>query len=406
MLTTCPECTLQVSDKAVFCPHCGYPLKEPTKTSSIRRSKNKHRKLPNGFGRITKLNRNLENPYRAMVTVGHDEKGRPIGKLLKPKAYFATYNDAYAALLEYNRSPFDLDKDLTVEALYDKWFESVKNTVSASTIRGYESAWRFCGSAYKLKVREVRVHHIRYCVERGSYEKDGIVKGASPNTQMRIKQLWNMLMTYATEYELIDKNPAKAFSMPKTVTKNIKTEHGHMRFTDEEMRALWKNVDTVLYADLILVQCYMGWRPNELVLLELDAVDLERWTICGGIKTEAGTDRVVPVHTSIRPIVQKLYDRSLAAGSKYLVLDGNKPLTYAMYNKRFKKAIAELKLNPSHKPHDPRKQFVSMGKDAKMNEYAIKRIAGHAISDITEKIYTEHNPNWLADEIEKIKAPV
>ena len=27
MLIKCPECKLQVSDKAITCPHCGYPLK-------------------------------------------------------------------------------------------------------------------------------------------------------------------------------------------------------------------------------------------------------------------------------------------------------------------------------------------------------------------------------------------
>lgn len=26
MLLNCPECQLQVSDKATTCPHCGYPL--------------------------------------------------------------------------------------------------------------------------------------------------------------------------------------------------------------------------------------------------------------------------------------------------------------------------------------------------------------------------------------------
>lgn len=27
MLFKCPECDLQVSDKAISCPHCGHPLK-------------------------------------------------------------------------------------------------------------------------------------------------------------------------------------------------------------------------------------------------------------------------------------------------------------------------------------------------------------------------------------------
>ena len=27
MLMPCPECALNVSDKAIYCPHCGFPLK-------------------------------------------------------------------------------------------------------------------------------------------------------------------------------------------------------------------------------------------------------------------------------------------------------------------------------------------------------------------------------------------
>ena len=28
MLIKCPECELQVSNKAIACPHCGYPFKK------------------------------------------------------------------------------------------------------------------------------------------------------------------------------------------------------------------------------------------------------------------------------------------------------------------------------------------------------------------------------------------
>ena len=40
-----------------------------------------------------------------MVTVGKTSTGRPICKPLKPESYFPTYNDAYAALVEYNKDP-------------------------------------------------------------------------------------------------------------------------------------------------------------------------------------------------------------------------------------------------------------------------------------------------------------
>ena len=85
MLIKCPECNLNVSDKAISCPHCGYPLKKDLVTKKCRSTKRK--RLPNGFGYITEIkNKNLRNPFRAMVTVGKNENGRPIAKLLKPQA--------------------------------------------------------------------------------------------------------------------------------------------------------------------------------------------------------------------------------------------------------------------------------------------------------------------------------
>ena len=55
MLEKCPECELPVSDKAVICPHCGYPLKEFSQKSPPRKKSAKRRGLPNGFGQITKI---------------------------------------------------------------------------------------------------------------------------------------------------------------------------------------------------------------------------------------------------------------------------------------------------------------------------------------------------------------
>ena len=130
MLIQCPECELQVSDKALSCPHCGYPLKTfsenspPRKNGTSQKKRSKYRRLPNGFGQITELkNRNLRNRFRVMISDGKTEYGKPIQKLLKPKAYFPTYKDAYEALLEYHKNPYDLSKDLTVEQLYNEWFK-------------------------------------------------------------------------------------------------------------------------------------------------------------------------------------------------------------------------------------------------------------------------------------------
>ncbi|MFR2169690.1 MAG: hypothetical protein ACLS54_03065 [Anaerostipes hadrus] len=60
-------------------------------------------------------------------------------------------------------------------------------------------------------------------------------------------------------------------------------------------------------------------------------------------------------------------------------------LTYDKYRHRVDKIIEQLELNPDHRAHDGRIQFATMAKAADVNEYAVKRIMGHKIKDITEK---------------------
>ena len=73
MLIKCKECQGQVSDKAPICPHCGIPIGK-RRNYAARRPK----RLPNGFGSITRLRRNLRKPYLARVTNRKNEQGRPL----------------------------------------------------------------------------------------------------------------------------------------------------------------------------------------------------------------------------------------------------------------------------------------------------------------------------------------
>ena len=78
MLIHCPECQNEISNKAPFCPHCGMPQKSANSRKQPQTSR-KRLRLPNGFGQITKLsNPRLRKPYRAMITVGKTETGKPI----------------------------------------------------------------------------------------------------------------------------------------------------------------------------------------------------------------------------------------------------------------------------------------------------------------------------------------
>ncbi len=409
MLTICPECELQVSDKALTCPHCGYPLKGSSKKTTTRKS-GKRRRLPNGFGQISEIKgRYLRKPFRAMVTVGKNEFGRPICKPLKPDAYFETYNEAYAALVEYNKNPYDLSPAITMAELYEKWSkEHFKTYRSNGTIAAMESAWKYCSSVYKMRAIELRARHIKKCIEEGTAIIRGQEKHPSAITKNRIKTLFNQMLDYAVEYELIDRNYSRTFNLSDEVIKEVTTvKRGHIAFTDEEMQLLWDNVEEKHFVDIMLIQCYSGWRPQELGLLKLENVNLDEWTFQGGMKTDAGTNRIVPIHSRIRELVRRRYSQALNLDSKYLFncTDGKKitPLIYNRYQAGFNRIIEELKLNPMHRPHDGRTHFVTMAKKYGVDEYAIKYIVGHKISDITEKVYTKREFDWLRKEMEKIK---
>lgn len=400
MITKCPECELPVSSHAAACPHCGYPLKSAPK----RKRKTRRRRLPNGFGQITEIKgQNLRKPFRAMVTVGKTPEGKPISKLLKPEAYFETYNDAYQALVNYKKNPYQIEKNITVKELYTRWIdERIRKGVgdNASLV----GSWPYCAPLYDMRVADLRTFQIKELIEHA----EKVVRGETikPNalSKQRIKTLFNLLLDYAVEYEIVDRNCARAFSLEQT-TEEKKTKKPHITFTHEEMEILWKNLGLVPFVDAILVQCYSGWRPQELCLLEIKDVDLKNMQITGGMKTEAGENRTVPIHSKIQPIVRKMYEKASANGSKYLITNeaGTSGINSRQYNYVFGKVCKRLRLNPEHRPHDPRVFFVTEAKEGHADEYAIKRMIGHKINDITEAVYTKRDPNWLREEIEKIK---
>lgn len=409
MLIKCPECELQVSDKAISCPHCGLSFKKTT----VTRESSRRKRLPNGFGQISKVKgQNLRKPFRAMVSVGKNSKGRPICKLLKPEAYFSTYNEAYEALIEYNKNPYDLDAAMTVKELYEKWTdEYFKKLSSSSSIRTITSAWAYCSSIYDMRASDVRARHIKGCIDEGTANIKGKETKPSAGIKSRIKSMFNLMFDYALEYEIVDKNYARTFNISDDIVREKEeAKRGHIPFTNEEIDLLWKNINTIPYIDVLLIQCYSGWRPQELGLIEVKNVDLENRTFSGGIKTNAGKDRVVPIHPKIYNLVAKKYNEAKELGSEYLINctdgqthTGSIKMTYDKYQVRFCKIRDILHLNPQHRAHDGRMHFITMAKKYGVDEYAIKYIVGHAIQDITEKVYTKRELDWLAEEIEKIK---
>ena len=242
MLIKSSECGLQMSDKASFCPHCGNPADNKIQIKTIKRT-NKRKRLPNGFDQITEIKgRNLRNPFRAMITVGKNSYGRPICKPLKPNAFFPIYNNAYAALVEYNKNPYDLSQSLTIKKLYEKWSSEHFGTLgSDSSARTIKSAWAYCSSIYDMKVSEVRSRHIKGCMNDGFVEFSTGKKYATANMKARIKSLFNNMLDYSVVYELVDRNYSRSFSTPNDIVEETSlVKNVHIPFSDDEIKILWE----------------------------------------------------------------------------------------------------------------------------------------------------------------------
>lgn len=358
--------------------------------------------------------------YRARVTVGwelNEKTGRTKQITKDLGSSYKTKGEASRALAEYLKNPFNLDdKDITFRRLYAKWYEDFMTEEHISHKYRIKSAYKYCSSLYDKKVREITVLDMKNCIYKGTTvsirgKNKGEEQFASPSTKESIKFLFNHLFGYATEARLIERNYAKDFSLDKKVMKEKQMQHKEkIPFSDEELNKLWKSIEFVPFADIIVYACYSGWRPGELIKLKIEDVDLETGFIRGGIKTLAGKNRLVPIHSLVKPIIEKYYNLAIQANSEYLFNDVQKKkgigLTYDQYLTRFNNVIKQLNLRSEITPHYTRHTFITKAKsrNVNMNDYILKLIVGHEIGDLTEHVYTHRELKDLQEEIELIKS--
>ena len=354
--------------------------------------------------------------YRARVTVGwelNEETGRSKQIIKTIGSNYKTKGEASAALAEYLRNPFDLNnKDITFSNLYENWFEEFIKDHESHRYR-IKAAYKYCSLLYNKKFREISIRDMKNCIDKGTTIVDrGKYKGeertASPSTKESIKYLFNHMFAYAIEARIVDRNYAKEFTLDKKVFEEKEQNHKEkIPFSDKELDKLWKSIEFVPFADMIVYGCYSGWRPGEIIKLKVKDVDLDNGFIKGGIKTTAGKNRIVPIHPLVKSIIEKYYKEAIEVGSEYLFNDATKKtgigLSRDQYLSRFNKVITQLNFRKEITPHYTRHTFVTRAKKANMNEYILKLIIGHDIGDLTEHVYTHRELDELKEEIRKIR---
>lgn len=371
----------------------------------------------NGEGSVTYDSRRKR--YRAKVTVGwivDEETGKSKQIVKNLGSNFKTKGEASAALANYLRNPYDIDnKDITFSQLYKVWFEDFVKEHESHRYR-IMSAYKYCSAIYNKKMRDISILDMKNCIYKGTaIETRGKYKGqekfASPSTKESMKYIFNHMFAYAMEARIVDRNYAREFTLDKKVFKEKDEQHKEkIPFTEEEMDKLWKSIEFIPFADMIVYACYSGWRPSELVKLKIKNVDLEQGYIKGGIKSDAGKNRLVPIHPLIKQIIEKYYNEAVSVGSDYLFNDISKKqgigLSYDQYLSRFNKVMELLKFRLDITPHYTRHTFISKAKSrhVNMNEHILKLIVGHEIGDLTEHVYTHREVEDLKEEMLKIKS--
>ncbi len=164
-------------------------------------------------------------------------------------------------------------------------------------------------------------------------------------------------------------------------------------FTPDEVSRLWEH-QAKPWVDSVLIFLYSGWRISELLALAPDDVDLEARTMKGGTKNAAGKNRIVPIHSKIRPLVEA---RLADAGPRLISLHG-KSMTETTYRKFWCRIMKQLDMN--HVPHECRHTFESRLDAACGNRRCIDLLMGHTSRDVGNRVYNHKTISELQKTIE------
>ena len=299
-------------------------------------------RLPNGYGSVFKVE-GRRNPWRAVTAA---PERRHVG-------YFATRKEAVKALNELaEKNP------TTLKEVYERWSAEKYGKIVNS--RYYEKAYERLEPIQDRKLADLKLADLEKVVKQAN---------CSAGAKSNIKLLLHQLYEWAMKHDIVQKNYSVYLDAPVPKAKK-KTP-----FSKEEIQMLFDDFSET--AQMVLVSIYSGWRPGELVAYTIEG-DLMR----GGSKTEAGRDRIVPIHPKIKGFVQEYR------------------ITYFTYRKHFNKLMEELGMD--HTPHECRHTFVTMAKEKEINDNIIKLLVGHQRGDVTEGIYTHRTIDSLRKAIAKI----
>lgn len=365
---------------------------------------------PNNTGTVVKLSGKRRTPFCARVM--SDERDIITGKKKQICiGTFTTREEALNALslysLKKSNSISNEEARNIAPNLFDRIQEKTKKHVptfkdiyhildeeefsklSKSARDGYCSWIKHFETIYNRQIDNITLADLQYVFDNDK-SKNG--------TQMHMKVLCSKIFEYAVIHQYISRD----FDYTSYIrTAEFKQSAKHYPFTMDEIKKL-KTINTS-EAHLILIYIYTGLRAGELLKINRNKIHINEPCsddgsnklisyIVTGSKTNAGKNRVVPIHDDIKQLV---IDELLKPDKRLI------DCTYASLNSTVLSTVNGY-LKASHTMHDTRQTFASLCQLYKVDVYARKKILGHKLKDITFDIYTNASKNKLWTEVNKI----
>jgi len=342
----------------------------------------KFKHSPNGAGTVTKLSGNRRKPFRALAPARFDlEQQKWVQDTV---GYFETAIQARDALAAYRQCPPAISPKTTFCELFEVWKPQGYMNISKSAINGYNAAFSRFAPIHSQRVVEIKTPQLQFCITEQARA------GASHSALHQMKVVAGLLMKYAVQLDLINRNYAEFVQIPK----EEQTEKGILTDLDlKKIQAEAENGDTA--ARHVMIMCFTGWRIQEYCSLTVFDYDREQHTLRGGLKTDAGRDRVVPVPERVQRYVEEFF-----ASSERLCGLNVKQLREAFYLLLDRLGIQSAdEQKKKITPHSTRHTYNSMLAKQGVSVEKRMKLMGQVSEDVNRKIYTH-------TEIEELTAAV
>lgn len=346
-------------------------------------------KRANGTGSVVKLSGSRRRPWAVKVS-GRNKYGHVIQRIV---SYHEKASEAQFALDEYNQAKASglapsVDKlSYTVADVFEAWSAREYRKLKRASIASHNAAWNKRVSRFALrKMRDMSLDEWQSLLDED--EDEGLSQSTINNDALLIKFLYG----YAMERDIVGKDYSKYLDIPAVGTKRPRDA-----LNDLQVAQLARLADGGFpWADTALMLCYTGFRVSEFLQLTRFSYHPEDGGyLQGGLKTDAGKNRIVPVHARIRPYLMEWMERG---GETIICNEYGKPISSSLYRAYFQAIMREIDV-PNATPHWCRHTFATRLHTAKADPLTVKWLLGHSTqSDITAH-YTHETIEELREAI-------